>query len=245
MAATYVSTVLLNPDSGPGSSQLQLFTDITQQSQAAGMKVLGYVDSAYGDRALEDVLNDIDTYSQWYQVDGFFIDDMYIAGKQMYSLTDCSECCCCWPAHVSRPADETKVQYYQEIYNGVKNSSLYSDESVDDTQLIFNPGAPEVPEAYMPFADIFLTFEGSAASYTNFQAADYTDDYDASKFWHVVYSCDSNATINATLEQFTNQRAEYLYITDLGLPNPYGNLPSIETWAQLLAYMGDIVSSTS
>jgi len=81
LAATYVSTVLLNPDSGPGQQQLQEFVDITRQSQAAGLKVLGYVDSSYGSRAISDVLSDIDTYSSWYQVDGFFIDDMYILGK--------------------------------------------------------------------------------------------------------------------------------------------------------------------
>ena len=81
LAATYISTVLLNPDSGPGQQQVQAFVDVTQQSQAAGVKVLGYVDSAYGNRAVDDVLSEIDTYSAWYQVDGFFIDDMYSLGK--------------------------------------------------------------------------------------------------------------------------------------------------------------------
>lgn len=127
----------------------------------------------------------------------------------------------------------------------MKNSSLYADESVSATQLIFNPGTPSVPEAYMLLADTFVTFEGSATSYQEFQPAAYTDDYDASKFWHIVYSCDSNATINATLQQFTSQKAEYLYMTDLGLPNPYNNLPSTQTWAQLLAYMANATNATS
>ncbi|DBB13507.1 TPA: hypothetical protein ACH3X3_000555 [Trebouxia sp. C0006] len=215
LAATYVSTVLLNPDSGPGQQQLQEFVDITRQSQAAGLKVLGYVDSSYGSRAISDVLSDIDTYSSWYQVDGFFIDDMYIL-------------------------DDAQVDYYQEIHDAVKNSSLYANESVAQTQLIFNPGAPDVPEAYLALADIFVTFEGSATSYQTFQPAAYTNNYTASRFWHIVYDCNSNATINATLQQFTNQTAEYLYMTDLGLPNPYNNLPSIDTWAQLLSYMADV-----
>ena len=80
-AAAYVSTVLINPDSGPGIQKMPEFATVTQQSQAAGMKVLGYVDSAYGARAIADVVSDIDSYSSWYQVDGFFIDDMYVAGK--------------------------------------------------------------------------------------------------------------------------------------------------------------------
>lgn len=117
---------------------------------------------------------------------------------------------------------------------------------MDVTQLIFNPGAPGVPEAYLPLADTFVTFEGSATSYQSFQAADYTDNYDASKFWHIVYACNTSVTINATLQQFTKQKAEYLYLTDLGLlPNPYANLPSIETWAQLLAYMAGVTTNTT
>ena len=80
-AAAYVSTVLINPDSGPGAAKDQDFAQVTQQSQAAGMKVLGYVDSAYGTRVVADVVSDMTTYSNWYQVDGFFIDDMYIAGE--------------------------------------------------------------------------------------------------------------------------------------------------------------------
>jgi len=137
-------------------------------------------------------------------------------------------------------ADDAQVDYYQEIHDAVKNSSLYANESVAQTQLIFNPGAPDVPEAYLALADIFVTFEGSATSYQTFQPAAYTNNYTASRFWHIVYDCNSNATINATLQQFTNQTAEYLYMTDLGLPNPYNNLPSIDTWAQLLSYMADV-----
>ena len=84
LAATYISTVLLNPDSGPGQQQVQEFVDVTRQSQAAGVKGLGYVDSAYGNRAIDDVLSEVDTYSAWYQVDGFFIDDMYSLGRLVY-----------------------------------------------------------------------------------------------------------------------------------------------------------------
>ena len=111
-------------------------------------------------------------------------------------------------------------------------------------QLIFNPGQPVVPEEYMPLADTFMTFEGSAESYESFVPANYTSNYAPSKFFHVVYRV-SNATINATLSQFNSQHAEYLYMTDLDEPNPYGSLPANSTWAQLLAYMASTTSDTS
>ena len=117
-------------------------------------------------------------------------------------------------------------------------------DSVSSAQLIFNPGQPSVPEEYMPLADTFLTFEGSADSYQSFLPADYTSNYAPSKFYHLVYRV-GNATINATLSQFDSQHAEYLYITDLDEPNPYGALPANSTWAQLLAYMASTSSLTS
>ena len=80
MAAACVHAVLLNPNSGPGSQQEQVFVDVVHSSQAAGMKVLGYVDSAYGTRNVQDMAQEFYLYSTWYGVDGFFIDDMYTAG---------------------------------------------------------------------------------------------------------------------------------------------------------------------
>ena len=140
--------------------------------------------------------------------------------------------CCCTSVHCT--ADASKVQYYQQIYDAVKDSAV--NERVSSKHLIFNPGQPSVPEEYMPLADTFLTFEGSAESYQSFLPADYTSNYAPSKFYHLVY-CVSNATVNATLSHFNSQHAEYLYITDLDEPNPYGALPANSTWAQLLAYM--------
>lgn len=81
MAAVYMHAVLLNPNSGSGQQQDQAFLDVARQSQAAGMKVLGYVDSAYGARAIQDIVHEFQAYSSWYNVDGFFMDDMYIAGQ--------------------------------------------------------------------------------------------------------------------------------------------------------------------
>ena len=86
MAAAYLHAVLLNPDSGPGQEQEQTFVDVVRSSQTAGLKVLGYVDSAYGTRSLQEMAQEFSTYSVWYEVDGFFIDDMYSSGKALVVL---------------------------------------------------------------------------------------------------------------------------------------------------------------
>ena len=90
-AAMYVNVVILNPNSGPGAQKLQEFTSVVQQSQAAGIKVLGYVASWYGNRAIADLVSEINSYRSWYQVDGFFIDEMYSVGEaQVLACFACS-----------------------------------------------------------------------------------------------------------------------------------------------------------
>lgn len=245
MAAMYINAVMVNPDSGPGAQKLQGFAAVAKQSQAAGMQVLGYIPSGYGTRDIADIISNLSSYRTWYEVDGFFIDEMYTAGEQQLpaSFASChiSLAFCCF-TFVHCNADTSKVQYYRQIHDAVKDSTV--NECVSSKQLIFNPGQPFVPEEYMPLADTFLTFEGSAEAYQSFVPAYYTSNYAPSKFYHLVYRV-SNATINATLSQFNSQHAEYLYITDLDQPNPYDALPAKSTWAQLLAYMASTSPVTS
>lgn len=80
-AAAYVGILIVNPNSGPGTGVISEFSDAVQRCQAANITVVGYVDSAYGAKSITDVQTEIDRYISWYQVDGFFIDDMYSSGK--------------------------------------------------------------------------------------------------------------------------------------------------------------------
>ena len=76
-AATSVpTTVILNPNSGPGTTQDANYVAAVAKVHAAGGKVIGYVSSSYANRSLSAVVQDINTYQALYQVDGFFIDEM-------------------------------------------------------------------------------------------------------------------------------------------------------------------------
>ena len=57
MAAAYVHAVLLNPNSGVGQQQETVFNDVV------------------------NIAREFSTYSSWYGVDGFFVDEMYHWGK--------------------------------------------------------------------------------------------------------------------------------------------------------------------
>lgn len=72
-AASKVEYVILNPNSGPDVYQDQ-WAIVTQAAQAAGIKVLGYVFTASGERPVEDLKQEIWAYQEWYGVDGIHLD---------------------------------------------------------------------------------------------------------------------------------------------------------------------------
>src|SRR5436309_12085925 len=55
-------TAILNPASGPGASVDPNYTSAISRLQTAGGKVIGYVSSSYTNRALSDVVADINKY---------------------------------------------------------------------------------------------------------------------------------------------------------------------------------------
>lgn len=61
-------TVVINPHSGPGSSQfpsIEYTTQIQNLTRYPNVQTLGYVRTGYATRAVNDVLSDISTYSGW------------------------------------------------------------------------------------------------------------------------------------------------------------------------------------
>lgn len=65
---------VMNPSSGPGTSLDTAYLKAVRAAKAAGILVLGYVDTDYGKRALAEVKGDVDDYYHWYGVDGIFFD---------------------------------------------------------------------------------------------------------------------------------------------------------------------------
>jgi Spherulation-specific family 4 len=90
-------TAIMNPFNGPGSSLDANYVSAVNSLRAAGGRVIGYVYTGYTSRPLQQVLNDINRYDMWYNVDGIFVDEMANTG----------------------PAE--RLNYYREIYNYVKS----------------------------------------------------------------------------------------------------------------------------
>jgi hypothetical protein len=68
--------LVLNPSSGPGAEAEPEFVAAAAALRAAGVPLLGYVDTDYGWRSHREIVTDIERYQDWYRVDGVFLDQV-------------------------------------------------------------------------------------------------------------------------------------------------------------------------
>jgi hypothetical protein len=68
--ASRVRLVILNTHNGPGSGPEAPFKDMTESLRAAGVPVIGYVDTNYGNRPAGQITTELGRYLDWYDVSG-------------------------------------------------------------------------------------------------------------------------------------------------------------------------------
>ncbi|MEU3458322.1 spherulation-specific family 4 protein [Streptomyces sp. NPDC006733] len=73
-AADLLYGVVLNVADGPGTIRDPAFAVVAEELRAAGVRVLGYVDTAYGRRPAHAVVADLRRHRRWYGTDGVFFD---------------------------------------------------------------------------------------------------------------------------------------------------------------------------
>ncbi|MEV6105536.1 spherulation-specific family 4 protein [Streptomyces sp. NPDC051940] len=73
LAPSLYGTVL-NAADGPGDAPDAAYADACAALRSAGVRVLGYVDLAYGDRPAAEVAKDVLRHREWYGVEGTFLD---------------------------------------------------------------------------------------------------------------------------------------------------------------------------
>ncbi len=92
-SASKIFGMIMNPNSGPGTSVNSTYVNTVNSAKNAGIKVYGYVHTSYGARAATDVKAEIDMYKSWYNVTDIFFDET--------------------------PTSATYLTYYQDISNYV------------------------------------------------------------------------------------------------------------------------------
>jgi len=69
------SAVIVNPQSGPGSTSDPNYAAVVSQARAAGLVLYGYVDTMDGSVSLAVAENEIDDYARWYGITNIFFDN--------------------------------------------------------------------------------------------------------------------------------------------------------------------------
>lgn len=87
-AASRVGVMVMNPNSGPGTAINSDYVNAVKNAQAAGIKVIGYVPTNYGNRNAIAVKAEIDQYKTWYAVDGIFLDEVATSSNELTYYTD-------------------------------------------------------------------------------------------------------------------------------------------------------------
>jgi hypothetical protein len=69
-------TAIANVFNGPGTSARDDYNRVIGNVRASGGRVVGYVHTTYTRRALDEVIQDMRRWAQFYPIDGIFVDEM-------------------------------------------------------------------------------------------------------------------------------------------------------------------------
>ncbi len=173
-ARTVPTTVIFNPNNGPGTSVDLSFVNAIDLVRESGGKIIAYVHSNYGDRPMINIIGDIDNYIAFYAIDGFFIDEMAADGT------------------------DENIRYYEKIYNYIKKKS--SHYSVTGHPGV----VPDEVYLSKPVVDNLVVFESHVRSYVNFRPEKWQHNYPKDTFIHIVYSASSHQMNQAFSETDKN-----------------------------------------
>ena len=66
--------VIINPHNGVGEGVEQRYSTVVSKLQAAGAQLVGYADTAYGERPVEDLADEARAFQSRYGINGIFLD---------------------------------------------------------------------------------------------------------------------------------------------------------------------------
>lgn len=202
-ASTDLNFVLIiNPDSGPSNSTSltgQYFNAVEQFANVANVQTVGYVRTGYGTRAVNDIVQDIQSYANWSTINpqltvhGIFFDES---------------------AYEDKPgALDDQVAANEAVKNasGILNPRL----------VIRNPGVVPAQGLRLNTTDLTVIFEQSYSEFERKQQSLDTSGFDRSDASYIVHSVPKSANLRRFVSKIS-YHAEYLFVTRLH-QDPYGS----------------------
>ncbi len=134
--------------------------------------------------------------------------------------------------------DETPWACDSTAYYADLQSVVHANAGVN----ILNPGGSS-QECWAPFGDQIVNFEGSAVTYDTWSPDAWTNQYPASKFWHIVYGTLGPQVANV-VSKTKLRNAATVFVTDGIMPNPFDRMPDPTVWTPLLTAIGPVSATT-
>ncbi|MDF1610640.1 spherulation-specific family 4 protein [Stygiobacter electus] len=186
---------IANISNGPGNLIENRFLTILNNMHSNQGKIIGYVYTQYGNRAIAQVKNDIDKWYQFYSsIDGIFLDE--------------------------QPITSGKESYYMEIYNYIKQKNPKSlvvtnpGQNTIESYLFYNG---------QRIADVICVFEGNSG-FDNWLPASWQKKYSKDNFYVLPFNTLENQYASR-IDKAKNLNIGWIYCTDDTGDNPWDTLP--------------------
>jgi len=221
------------------SPSLSSWVNLSASLHAAGIKVICYVDSAWTNRPVWQVENDMSQYLlDGFTVDGYFIDDVAWG----------------WNDTSGDGSGTTHGAWYTNLYNFAHTTmpSWNNPNLAASPTIINNPGGIGDVSNWMSTCDLNVIFEGPYQTFTNSSGTTFNGytswspsgtwvtSYPASRFINLVTNVGNTATVDTIFNGASTKRAGYLYVTNVSCDwqagfNTYGTDPTHSIWNEEIA----------
>lgn len=221
------------------SPSLSSWATLSATLHSKGIKVICYVDSAWTNRPVWQVENDMAQYLlDGFTVDGFFVDDVAWG----------------WNNIAGDGSGSTYGAWYTGLYNYVHSTmTTWSNPKFSTTPIVINnPGGIGDSANWMNTCDLDVIFEGPYSTFTNASGTTFNGytswspsgtwvtGYPASRFVNLVTNVGSKSTVDTIYSGAAAKNVGYIYTTNVSCDwqagyNTYGTDPSTTIWNEEIA----------
>ncbi|MFD4694021.1 spherulation-specific family 4 protein [Streptomyces sp. NPDC058463] len=184
--------------------------------RAAGGRLLGHLDLAFGSRPFGELVADAQSFLDWYRVGGFYLD----------------RC----------PAERAGLPAVRRLTSTLGALLEDSDSADGGGMLVLGHGTHPHP-GYAEAADQLVTFRGPWTDYRWSQVAEWTAAYEPGRFAHFVHGV-PRTHLEEAMRIARWQGAGTIFFTDRddrrGQTNPFAALPSY--WDEFVSRIGPGIS---
>lgn len=119
-------------------------------------------------------------------------------------------------------------EYYKQLYDYIKSKPHAN-------KVIINAGV-NIAQEFLNVSDVMTVYESPDPYWGGYVPSSYVNSTDASHYSILVYDTPTVENMRTALDLTASRHAQWVYVTDDAVPNPWDSIPSY--WAEETAYAG-------